>query len=72
MLHALMYKHPMATRIGVGVLHFCVNRFTGEVRYALWYPEGYREKVNVTHVDFESLITCTSVAEVYSLIQSEG
>lgn len=72
MLHALLNKHLMLSRQGMGVLHFCTNRFTRDIRRAVWYPEGYRNKIDVTHIDFGIFLRLTNVADALEFVRNEN
>jgi hypothetical protein len=71
LFHLLTHAHPLIEKRGIGVVHFCMNRITHNIRYAVWYPAGYREKLDITHVDLASFLTCKNVQDARSFVEIE-
>lgn len=70
MLHTILFRHPMMSRLGFGVVHMCVNRFSGRINGAVWYPEGYKERVPLDGIDWPAFMNCSTVNEGWSIVNA--
>lgn len=71
-IHSLVCAHPYLAHDNVGILHFCINRLSGVVQYAQYFPLGYSEYIDVTYVDFDEFLTVKNTNEALEFLRNEG
>lgn len=71
MLHGLFYTHPILTKINFGIIHICANRLTGTVNKAVFYPDGYRDVLDCTYIDFDEFFAFSNLVDAINWLERE-
>lgn len=69
MLHNLLFKHRISTRPKWGEFIYCLNRFTGQINQATWFPSWLKgQYADITYIDIDELTMFTDPVAAFNWV----